>query len=84
MICKILALFVNILTADDKYSLFNRDNLLQHLQMILSQKKKTFSEFFYAFSKSRFNFEHFQKKDDSASSCIFELTNSEKRGQINV
>ena len=52
--------------------------------MILSKKKKTFSEFFYAFSKSRFNFEHFQKKDDPTSSCIFELTNSEKRGQINV
>ena len=35
---KILGLFVHILTADDKYSLLNRDNLLQHLQMQLSQK----------------------------------------------
>ena len=30
--------------------------------MQLSQKLKTFSEFFLAFSKSRLNFEHFQKK----------------------
>ena len=30
--------------------------------MILSQKRKTFSQFFCAFPKSKFNFEHFQKK----------------------
>ena len=52
---------VNPLTADDKYSLVNRGNLLQHFQMQLSQKPKIFSEFFFAFSKFRFNFEHFQK-----------------------
>ena len=28
---------VNILTADDKYSLLNRDNLKQRVQMILSR-----------------------------------------------
>ena len=30
--------------------------------MQLSRKLKTFSQFFSAFSKSRLNFEHFQKK----------------------
>ena len=61
--CKIFGLFVNTLTADDKYSLLNRDNLLQHLQMQLSQKKKNFFPYFVAFWKSKLNFPHFQKKD---------------------
>ena len=46
-------------------------------QMQLSQKKKTFSHFFAAFLKSRFNFEYFEKKDDPHSFCIFEITDSE-------
>ena len=41
--------FVDTLTADDKYSLFNRDNLRQPIQMQLSQKDKAFSELFAAF-----------------------------------
>ena len=39
--------------------LVNRDNLMQHIQMQLSQKEKKFSEFFSAFLKSRLNFENF-------------------------
>ena len=35
---------VNTLTADDKYSLVNRDNLTQPIHMQLSQKRKIFSE----------------------------------------
>ena len=31
-------MFVNILSVDDKYSLLNRDNLRQALQIQLSQK----------------------------------------------
>ena len=34
------------LTADDVYSLPNRDTLTQTIQMQLSQKQKTFSSFF--------------------------------------
>ena len=49
VICKILGLFVNTPNADDKYSVLNRDTLLQHLQMQLSQKQKTFSEYFFTF-----------------------------------
>ena len=59
MLCKVLGLFVIRLTADDKHSLLNRDNFLQLLQMQLSQKQKTLSQFFCAFSESRFTFEHF-------------------------
>ena len=53
-------MFVKILTADDKYSVLNRDNLRQPIQMQLSQKEKTFSEFVSAFLKARLNFEYFQ------------------------
>ena len=62
--CKILRLFVNTLTADDKYSLFNRDNLMQPIQMELSQKQNTCSDFFFFFAvlKSKLNFEQFQEK----------------------
>ena len=35
--------------------------------MQLSQKGKTFSEFFFGFSKFKFNFEHFQNQDDPTS-----------------
>ena len=84
VICKILRLFVNTLTADDKYCLLNRDNLMHQIQMDLSQKRKTFSEFFSAFSKSTLNFEHFQNKDDPQSFCISKIAGSERRGQKNV
>ena len=60
-------MFVNTLTADDKYSLLNTDNLRQPIRTTLSKKPKAFSEFFLAFSKSTLNFEHFQKKDDPHS-----------------
>ena len=60
-------MFVNTLTGDDKYSLLNRENLGQRIQMKLSQKLKGFSHFFFVFPKSTLNFEHFQKKDDNHS-----------------
>ena len=58
------------MTADDKYSLLNRENLTQPISTRLSQKKKAISLFFLAFSKSTLNFEHFQKKDDPHSLFI--------------
>ena len=62
VLCKILGLFVNTLSEDDKYCLLYNDNLLQPIQILLSQKQKTFSEFFSGFLKSTLNFEHFEKK----------------------
>ena len=49
VIHKILELFVNLLTADDKYSLLNRDNLAQPIMMQLSNKKMLFLNFFMHF-----------------------------------
>ena len=60
-------MFVNTLTADDKYSLLNRNNLRQPIWTPLSKKHKAFSQFFLAFWKSTLNFEHVQKKDDAHS-----------------
>ena len=59
---KLLRLFVNTLTADDKHSFLSRDNSIQTIQMHLSQKQKTFSEFFFAFLKSTSNCGNFRKK----------------------
>ena len=64
---KILGLFVNTLTDDAKYSLLYRDNLMQQIQILLSQKPKTFPKFSYEILKPTLNFEHFQKKDDPHS-----------------
>ena len=60
-------MFVNKLTADEKYSLLNRDKLTQPIRTQLSQKHTDFSQSFLAFSKSTLNFEHFQKIDDPHS-----------------
>ena len=62
VLSKNLALFVNTLSDDDKYCLLYRDNLMQPIQILLSQKQNNFSEFSSPFSKSILNFEHFQKK----------------------
>ena len=78
VLCKILGLFLNTLTADDKYSLLNTDNLTRSIQTLLSVKQKTFSQLFSSFLKSTLNFEHFQKKDDPPNRCISEITVSEK------
>ena len=51
VIHKIVRLFVNTLTVNDKHYLLNRDNLTQPIQMQLYQKQKTFSEFFSCISK---------------------------------
>ena len=60
-------MFVNILTAHDKYSLLNRDNFRQPIQMQLSQKQKGFSQFVAASFRGRLKFEYFQAKDDPHS-----------------
>ena len=56
--------------------MLNRDNLPQPIQMQLSEKQKTFSEFFFAFLKSILNFKHLPKKDVARSLCISGNTGS--------
>ena len=84
VLCKLLRLLVKTLTYDEKYSFLYRENLTEPIQILLSHKQKTFSQFFSAFFKSTLNFTHFQKKDDSHSRCISQITVSEKGGWINV
>ena len=67
------------MTAVNKCSLPNRDNLMQPIHMQLSQKLKTFSDFFPSFLKSRSNFEYFFKKDDGHSLFISESTACKNR-----
>ena len=57
---------------------------MQPIQILSSQKQKTFSQFFAAFLKSTLNFEHSRKKDDPQSRCISQITVSEKGDLINV
>ena len=74
-----LRLFLNTMSAADKCSLPNRDNIMQPIHMQLSQKLKTFCWFFKVFSKSRLNFEHFPKKNDPHTFFISEATACKKR-----
>ena len=67
VLCKFLRLLVKTLTDDEKFSLLYRENLIQPIQTLLSEKRKAFSQFFSAFLKSTLNLEHFQKKDDPHS-----------------
>ena len=65
--CKVLRMFLNILTGDGKNSFLNRDSLRQPIQMQLSQQQKTFSQFVSRFFKAKLNFQHFQEKGDPHS-----------------
>ena len=78
VLCKILRLFLNTLTDDDRYCLLYRDNLTQPIQILLSQKQKIISEIFSAFLISTLNLEHSRKKDDPHNRCISQITISQK------
>ena len=64
MIHKILGVFVNTLTVNDKHYMLNRDNLTEPIQIQLSQNLKIFSELFFTFLKSIVHSKHFPKIDD--------------------
>ena len=74
----------NALTADDKYSGSNMQNLPQQFQTPLSQKQNIFSWFFIAFLKCAWNVENFQKKDEYPRLIISEIIDAERRGYLNV
>ena len=81
---QILTLFFNTLTTDDKYSRRNMLNFKEQLEVPLSQKQKTFSQFFLAFLKCALNLEHFGKKDQYPSLVIFRIIDSERGGYLNI
>ena len=62
VICEILGLFVNTLTAHDKYSIRNTENLSQPIQIQLSKKQNIFLHYLLEFLKFPSNFEYFEKK----------------------
>ena len=79
-----MTLFVNALTADDKYSGSNMQNFPEQFQTPFSKKQKALSWFFIAFLKCAWNLEHFQKKDEYSSLIISEIIDVERRGYLNV
>ena len=61
---EIIGLFVNRWTADYKYPVPDCENLPFPIQIQLSVKQKTFSQFVIRLMESPSNFGHFQKKED--------------------
>ena len=59
-------------------------NFTQQLEAPLSQKQKTFSEFFIAFLKCALNLEHLEKKDEYPSQVLSRIIDSERGGYLNV
>ena len=72
------------MTTDDKYSRRNMLNFTQQLEVLLSQKQKTFSGLFLAFVKCALNLEHFEKKDEYSSLVISKVIDSERGDYLNV
>ena len=82
--CEIFRLFGNTLTPDEKYSCRNMQILWKQLQMLLSQKEKTFCRLFIAFPKYAWNLEHSEKKEQFPSLIITEIIASERDGYLSV
>ena len=78
VLCKISGLFLKTLSEDDRYCLLYGDNLTQPIQILFSQKQKTFSQFGSAFLKSTLNFEHFQKKINLIADVFRKLPSRKK------
>ena len=81
---EIFRLFVNTLTADDKYSCRNMQIFWQQLQTTLSQKGKTLCGVFIAFLKCAWNLEHSEKKEGYPSLIISEIIASERNVYLSV
>ena len=64
---EILGVSVNTSTADGQYPVQGCENLQIPIQKQLSEKPKSFSEFFLSFLYSAANFEHFEKEYDGPS-----------------
>ena len=67
-------MFVNTLTADGTYPIQYCGNLQLPIPMPVSEKRKTFSEFFVPFLESTSNFKYFEKIDNGLSYSVSEIT----------
>ena len=81
---EILGPFVNILTAENKYSRCNMHTLPQEFQTALSLLQKAFPWFFSAFLRSTWYLEHFQKKRQSPSLNVSESISLKRSGYLSV
>ena len=77
VISDIFRLFVYTLNPDHKYSRRNMQIFWQQLETPLSQKWKTFCEFFIKFLKCAWNLEDSLKKLEYPSLIISEIISSE-------
>ena len=75
---EIFRLFVNTLTPANKYSRRNMQIFWQQFKTPLSQKLKTFSQFFIAFLKCAWNLEFSEKKEEYPSLITTEIIASER------
>ena len=73
-------MFRDRLTANDNYSVQDSKNVSFPIQMKLSLESKFFWDFFGPFLESTSNFKHFEKKDDSHTYFVSEITEYEKFG----
>ena len=80
MICSILGVFRNTLTANDKYPVGDCENLSSPIQMKLPLNPKPFSDCFVPILEFTSNFEHFGKKDDCHSYFFSEITDCQRLG----
>ena len=80
---EILGLLLNTLTTHYFNSRTNRENLPLPIQRQLSEKLKSFSEFFIKILVCTLNLEHFARNKPHSSS-IFEYIDSEKRENLNA
>ena len=82
--CEIFRLFVNKLTADDKYSRRYMQIFRQQLQTPISQKRQTFYPFAFAFLKCSWNLVHSEKEEEYPSLIITEIIASERDVYLSV
>ena len=59
-------------------------NFTQQYEALLSQKQKTFAEFFIPFLKCALNLQHFEKKDEYSRLVISKVIDSERGSYLNV
>ena len=77
-------MFLNTLTPANKYSRRNMQIFCQQFKTPLSQKGKTFCQFFIAFLKCAWNLEHSEKKEEYPSRIITEIIASERDVYLSV
>ena len=75
---EIFRLFLNTLTPAKRYSRRNMQIFCQQFKTPLSQKGKTFCQFFIAFLKCAWNLEHSEKKEEYPSRIITEIIPSKR------